>query len=323
LGDFLINIKNVDFLLTFKCPAECQHCSYKASPKRTGFIKQKEAAEYLKVLNNNQTIESVWVHGGEPFLYYDCLKYIIKEADKLNTPRKGVITNSYWAKNEKVALKKLERLKKVGLTQITFSVDFFHQEFIPIKYVRNALKSAVEVGFETIYVDSYFVNDIITENYLNQITNNNLKLLEDIEGVQFHKYPMSVEGRCTDLINHLVLKNELPSGKCPIPFWIDGDLRDPGTIEIDCEGNVTLCPGICIGNANIQSLTKIIKNYDIEKHAILSIIWNEGPIGLLKIAKDHGFQKNQTYFNECHLCYELRKFLQPIYPYSLAPKDCY
>ncbi len=318
-----MHIKNVDFLLTFKCPAECQHCSYKAGPKRTGYIKQKEATEYLKVLTNNQTLQSVWVHGGEPFLYFDCLKHIIKEADQLGVPRNGVITNSYWAKDEKVATKKLESLKKVGLTAITFSADFFHQEFVPIKYVRNALISAIDVGFVTIYVDSYFVDDITTENYLNQITKNNLKLLEDIEGVEFHKYPMSVEGRGIDLMEYLKLKTVLPSGRCPTPFWIDGDLREPETIEIDSEGNVTLCPGICIGNTNIQSLTKIKNYYDIENHPVLSIVWSKGPIGLLKIAEEHGYQLNQQFFNECHLCYELRRFLQPIYPYSLTPKECY
>ncbi|MFX1453594.1 MAG: radical SAM protein [Promethearchaeota archaeon] len=316
-------VKNVDFLLTFRCPAECQHCSYKAGPKRIGFIKQKEVSGYLKELTKMHPLRSVWVHGGEPFLFFDCLEHIIIEARRLGISRLGVITNSFWAKDEKTAKKRLERLKKAGLTVITFSSDFFHQEFIPLEYVRTALNSAIDVGFEDIYVDSYFVNDINSYNYLNQLTKSNLELLEDIKGIEFHKYPMSVEGRGTDLIEYLKLKEEIPSGNCPVPFWIDGDLQNPETIEIDYEGNVTLCPGLCIGNTNIQPLTRIIQDYDVNSHPILSIIFNEGPIGLLKIVEEHGFKHNHQFVNECHLCYEMRKFLQPFYPYSLAPKECY
>ncbi|MFX1391597.1 MAG: radical SAM protein [Promethearchaeota archaeon] len=318
-----MQVKHVDFLLTFKCPAECQHCSYSAGPKRTGFIKPKESSGYLKELKENYPLQSVWVHGGEPFLYFESLEHIIKEANKLNIPRRGVITNSFWAKNEKIVKKKLERLKKAGLTAITFSADFFHQQFISLEYVRNALSSAVAIGIGDIYVDSYFVDDINTYNYFNQLTKNNLEILEEIQSVEFHKFPMSVEGRGTELIEYLKLKEETPSGKCPVPFWIEGNLENPETIEIDSEGNVTLCPGICIGNTQIQHLTKIICNYDIDKHPILSIISKEGPIGLLEIAKERGFKQNQQFVNECHLCYELRKFLYPYYSYSLAPKECY
>ncbi len=110
---------------------------------------------------------------------------------------------------------------------------------------------------------------------------------------------------------------------CPVPFWIEGDLQHPKTIEIDSEGNITLCPGISIGNTKIQSLTEIIQNYDCDKHPFLSIISKKGPIGLLELATAKGFEETQNYVNECHLCYELRKYLHPNYPLFLAPKECY
>jgi hypothetical protein len=318
-----LQVKSVDFLLTFKCPAKCQHCSYKAGPNRTGYITPKDASGYLKELMEIEPLQSVWVHGGEPFLYFDYLEHIIKEANKSNIPCRGVISNCFWAKDKETSSKKLYNLKKSGLTAIAFSSDFFHQEFIPLENIRNALKSAVDIGFKEIYVDSYFVDNIDKENYFNQFTKKNLEILEDIEGVEFHRYPMSVEGRGTELTEYINLKPDIPSGNCPMPFWIEGDLHNPETIEIDSEGNVTLCPGICIGNTNMKSLTKVIQDYDVDKYPILSTIWKEGPIGLLKIAKEQGLQQTQQYANECHLCYKLRKFLHSIYPYSLAPKECY
>ena len=321
--NYKLLVSNVDFLLTFKCPAECQHCSYKSGPKRTGFINLKEVSGYLNELIKMHPLQSVWVHGGEPFLYFDYLEQIIKEAKKREIPDRGVISNCFWAKNEKIAMNKLEILKKAGLMSLTFSFDYFHQKFIPWDYVKNALKSAITLSFEKVYLDSYFLESLDSYNEFNRITKDNLRNLGEIEGVTYHQMVMSLEGRGAELSEYMKKNKEIPSGKCPVPFWIDGDFQNPETIEIDSEGNVTLCPGICIGNTNIQSLTKIIQNYNVESHPVLSFIWKEGPIGLLKIANEQGFQQNQLYVNECHLCYELRKFLRSIYPYSLAPKECY
>ncbi|MFX1452603.1 MAG: radical SAM protein [Promethearchaeota archaeon] len=316
-------VKSVDFLITFKCPAKCKHCSYKAGPERRGFIKPKKSSQYLKELVKMDPLQSVWIHGGEPFLYFEYLEKILTEAKQKEIPKRGLITNCFWAKNEKIAALKLKRLKEAGLTTMTFSFDCFHQEFIPLDCVKNALKAAVALGFEAIYLDSYFVESLDSVNDFNRVTKENLKNLGELKGINYHQMIMSLEGRGADLSDYINPSKEIPSGKCPVPFWIDGDFQNPETIEIDCEGNVTLCPGICIGNTNIQSLTNIIKNYNIENHPILSIVWKEGPIGLLKIAEEHGFKLDQKYKNECHLCYKLRKFLQPIYPYSLAPKECY
>lgn len=87
-----MKVKNVDFLLTFKCPAKCQHCSYKAGSNRTGYIKPKESSQYLEELTNMHPLKAVWIHGGEPFLYFDYLEHIIKEATKLDISYIGVIT---------------------------------------------------------------------------------------------------------------------------------------------------------------------------------------------------------------------------------------
>jgi hypothetical protein len=189
--------------------------------------------------------------------------------------------------------------------------------------VRIALNAAVEVGFETIGVDSYFVNSVTSDNVFNQITRKNLEVLEKIRNIEFNRFPISIEGRATELIENLILQNEIPNGECPIPYWISGNLENPETIEIDFEGNVTLCPGICIGNTKLEPLTEILNNYNVNEHSILSKIWKSGPIGLLDSAKSSGFDIKNRYVNECHLCYELRKHLHPQFSNLLAPKECY
>jgi MoaA/NifB/PqqE/SkfB family radical SAM enzyme len=286
-------------------------------------MKQEDAERYLTELTNTNPLHSITVHGGEPFLYFKHLKHIVKAAKDLDIPRRGVITNSYWAKTKGIAGKKLQELNEAGLTQITFSVDAFHQEFIPLENVINAIISATNIDFDNIWIDSYFIADVNAVNPYNDKNREILKNLEEMDINNINKYVAGFEGRGADLAKYGEVKDGIPSGKCPLPFWIGGDLTAPTTVEIDWEGNVTLCPGISIGNTRIHSLVEILQNYDCSIHPILSKISKEGPKGLVNIAEAKGFKQDILFVNECHLCYELRKFLQPFYPQYLAPSSCY
>ena len=285
-------------------------------------MKLEDVERYLTEVTNAYPLHSITVHGGEPFLYFERLKHVVKTAKYLDISRRGVITNSYWAKTKGIAEKKLQELKKAGLTHITFSVDAFHQEFIPLENVVNAITSATNINFD-IWIDSYFITDINADNFYNNKNREILKKLEEMDILNIKKYVVSFEGRGADLAKYGEVKDGIPSGKCPLPFWIGGDLTAPTTVEIDWEGNVTLCPGICIGNTRTHPLVEILQNYNCSTHPILSKIFDEGPKGLLKIAVAKGFKQDIIFVNECHLCYELRKFLRPFYPQFLAPSSCY
>ncbi len=318
-----MQIRNIDLLITFKCTAKCRHCSYKAGPHRKGYMKADDATKYIQELSSINPLESITIHGGEPFLYFRELKRILWRAKELGIPNRGLITNAFWGETRLNADKKLNKLVKAGLTQITFSADGFHQEFVPIQYVRNVILSALDCRLKNFWVDSYFLDSFNIDNSENIATNKAIEFLIDIKGVEFNKYLVNFEGRAADLTNNLTAQKAIPNGKCPLPFWIGGDLENPTTIEIDSSGNVTLCPGICIGNTFQEPLASIIHNYDVKTHPILSILVNEGAKGLWKLAVDHGFKKTQDFITECHLCYEMRKFLQKSYPKSLAPVTCY
>ncbi|MFQ6126880.1 MAG: radical SAM/SPASM domain-containing protein [Candidatus Heimdallarchaeota archaeon] len=318
-----MQVKGVDFLLTFKCPAKCKHCSYKASPNRTGQVKVEIAEGYLKNLTETQPLEAFAIHGGEPFIYFGDMKQILEKAKEADVPQRWVITNGFWAKTKTIASKKLRDLKEAGLTHIVFSVDGFHQEFIPLKNVKIGIETAKCIGFERVVVDSYFIGHLNTDNLYNNATKKALEIIKTIEGVEIKRYRARFEGRAAEfLTKYIELKTEIPTGSCQLPSWIGGDLKNPEGIEIDYEGNVTLCPGICIGNTNTQPLIQIIQSYDYREHPILAPLAQEGPKALFKTARTNGFQQ-QKFVDECHLCFEARKYLQPYYPRYLAPKGCY
>ncbi|NIQ07156.1 MAG: hypothetical protein GWO20_15940, partial [Candidatus Korarchaeota archaeon] len=229
-----------------------------------------------------------------------------------------------WAESKAIADKKLFQLKEVGLKSITFSVDGFHQEYIPFKNVKRGIEAASRIGFENVWVDSYFLGPENSSNFYNNLTKKSLESLGTLSNVKTNKRQADFEGRAAELlIEYVKPEAEIPKGKCPLPFWIGGDLRKPEVVEIDHEGNVTLCPGICIGNTRQKSLNAILQDYDCQTHPILSIIAEEGPIGLLSEARAKGFKRKQKFIDECHLCYEMRRFLRFYYPNHLAPSGCY
>lgn len=319
-----MKITSVDFLLTFQCTARCRHCSYGASPERQGFMTLEHAEQWLTELKKQQPLTSLTIHGGEPFLGFELLDAILDKATELDITQKWVITNGFWATSKSVAREKLRRLKDEGLSCITFSADAFHQEYTPLGNVRIGLDAAVRIGFDTVAVDSYIVGTENQENEFNTVTNRLVNDLQEFDTVIFSQYPVAFAGRAADsLVGFVSSCAEMPSGKCQFPFWLGGDLRSPEAIEIDPEGNVTLCSGLCIGNAVRQSIAELLGNYDFSKHPLIRIIAEQGPKGLVPLAKAKGHKDNQQYINECHLCYEMRKFLRKYYPDELTPDNCY
>jgi hypothetical protein len=283
-----------------------------------------QAMQWLVDLCEVQPIENVTIHGGEPFLYFDVMAAILRKARELEIQHRWVITNGFWAENDDAAREKLRLAKETGLTAITFSVDAFHQEYVPFDLVRSGIKCAAKLNFDTVAVDSYFLFGEHHKHRYNIETREYLRDLEMMQKVEINKFAASFEGRAATLPGELEYTGEeIPSGRCRTPFWLGGDLKDPKTIEIDCDGTITLCPGISIGNAGMKSLGEILGEYDYKEHPIIRTIVEMGPTGLFELARSKGYNGARRFVNECHLCYEMRRYLRNYFGDYLAPQGCY
>lgn len=319
-----MNLEGCDFLLTFKCVAKCRHCPYMASPFRKGVMAVDDFKNYMTVLADEQSLDWIAFNGGEPFLFYKTLKRCIEIAHRLGQREISVFTSGYWGGSQANAQFKLHELKKAGLTSIYFSVDAFHQEFVPFRSARTAINAARAIGFDEIAVTSQFLGSIDSKNRFNMKTQQYREMLRLPEDFKIDRYALSIEGRAVDqLASYLRCKAGIPQGRCVLPDWVGETLKDPKTIEIDSFGNVTICPGLCIGNAKTELLSKIIREYDYRRHPMIKLLVDGGPYRLLELPEATGRISHGKYVNECHLCYELRRQLRGCYPESLAPETCY
>ncbi|WXG47134.1 MAG: radical SAM protein [Candidatus Atabeyarchaeum deiterrae] len=324
-----VKLKGIDLLPTYRCTSRCRHCTYRSSPQLTGEMESTDAKRYVEDAAQNG-IEWIWVGGGEPFLCRDLLPDVALAAKEFNIPDVYMVTNAYWAKTNEEALGELRLLKEVGMTVLGISIDAFHQENIPLEHVRNLLAAANKVGLKRIEVSGQFLGSIDFDIGFNRTTEKNLKLLEEegyFEGVTAKREVLRLTGRAADMLStYLPAKSEeeLKDGKCDLTWLPVESHKKLNAVEIDWQGNVTTCPGICIGNARKKGLSKILEDYDYREHPIIKTIVDEGPYGLLQQAKRNGYTTmKKMYVDACHMCYKARKSLTRLYPGLLKPMTCY
>jgi hypothetical protein len=280
-----------------------------------------EAKRYLRQVRDHP-VEMVTISGGEPCLYFDLVEEIVREAHGNGVPGVWLFTNAFWARTRKGAFEKLSRLKSVGLTRLCLSVDAFHSPFVPVERVRLTIATARELNLE-IVVDSRFLGPPETDNETNRETRKLLDEIGDLTGVELWQGQPRYIGRAADtLATHLRMRTSSQEWECPGP-WAGGTWDVPAGVDVDSWGEVTLCPGVSLGNAKTTPLRRILADYSPRAHPIIRELVAGGPHALARMAERVGYHVRPGYASPCHQCYDARRFLFRQHPTELAPSSCY
>lgn len=135
MNKYLKNLNRIEFVATMACTGKCRHCS-QGDHKSSDNIDKYLASNAVRKIAEEYNIESVMTFGGEPLLYYETVCEIHKAAKEMNIPNRQLITNGYFSKDiEKINLV-AEKVTQSGVNDILLSVDAFHQETIPLEYIK-------------------------------------------------------------------------------------------------------------------------------------------------------------------------------------------
>lgn len=135
MNKYLKNLNRIEFVVTMACTGKCKHCS-QGEHKNNENIDKYLAADSLRKISEKYNIQSVMTFGGEPLLRAETVYEIHKTAKMLNIPERQLITNGFFS-NDFIKIKSVAlKLAECGVNEILLSVDAFHQETIPIKYVK-------------------------------------------------------------------------------------------------------------------------------------------------------------------------------------------
>lgn len=197
------------------------------------------------------------------------------------------------------------------MSSIFFSADAYHQEFVPIQYVRNGIEAAKAIFGEG-NVPVRHQRFVDSPQDIKHIPIAAQQIHEQMAGRAAEALSQYVEHRSIDSFHEVKCESELHP-------------HEMQQVHIDPNGLVfpSKCAGIIFVNAKERSLSEVMKSGKYEHNPIMDILIHKGPLGLITLAEKYGYTPAAGYASKCHLCYETRKVLQPYYPEFLGPKLVY
>jgi len=277
-------LTNFGLMLTYKCTIACPHCIVKAGPHRTEEMKVEDAREWLTQIRDYTAEKGIKagisLTGGEPFYNRELLREVADDAAK-----KGflvsVVSNAYWAATREMALETVKSLESVGFFSI--STDQYHQEFIPLSFIRNAVYACKKLGKEyDIAVAAVSEED---PAHLALIDD----LLEFTEKEKIETALIAPVGRAETAIppGTLEFSPEPCKASCSMASF---PIIFPDGKVIACIGPPIVIPGrhpLHLGNLKQHPLPDLLQR--AEKNSILHAIRVFGPSSLVELLRDKGY----------------------------------
>lgn len=326
-------------ILSYKCNARCSQCMYACSPKwAADWISQDDLETMLNqlartiqpsVYGPDQIDLSHGLHftGGEPFLNFDLLVEAVDIAERLGIPSTFVETNGYWARNEDTTREKLTLLKEKGIKGMMVSINPFYLEYIPFERTDMAIKIGYEIFGESMipYQFEYYrkfkqwdiKGTLSFDNYVSLSGRGDIT-----DNAEFF-----LNGRAAFVMDRKMpgyYPKYAPEALCMLPCT--PEFLRPWHNHFDNYGHYMpgFCGGISLGDC--RKLDKLVKEgIEVPDESVLALIIKNHFLGLLKLAKDLGYQASESgYFSKCHLCTDIRKHLVSVDSYKeLTPLHFY
>ena len=145
MNKYLKNLNRIEFVVTMACSGRCRHCS-QGEHKSNDNIDKDLSSDAVRKIAQIYNIQSVMTFGGEPLLCPETVFAIHKTAKEMNIPERQLITNGYFSKDSERIKLIAEKLSECGINDILLSVDAFHQESIPLSYVKAFAENVKNTG---------------------------------------------------------------------------------------------------------------------------------------------------------------------------------
>lgn len=303
-------------MLSYWCSASCEFCYVSSCPAHNFWTSPDQIVDRWKQLDDlaaryNARVK-IHLTGGEVFGNWDLLVDVLERARRAELPPVDKIeTNAFWADTDAVVRRRLTVLKNLGVKLLTTDADIFHQQFVPIDYVRRL----VEITREILGPDAVRVR---WRDFYNAALENNL----DVNNLS----PQQLRELQIDALTHgrerfngraAVLASKLLQGKSPETFI--GDCCDKGIlrskhVHIDPYGNIFpgTCCGLILGSTLCENIADVYDWLDTNGPTgpILETLTTQGPAALVDFARRYGFTPLPNgYVSKCQLCYHIRSTL--------------
>jgi hypothetical protein len=303
---------DLGLILSYKCQSNCAHCIYNCGSGWEEWITEEAIETALGATISWDRPYQVHLTGGEPFLNFPLLLHAVATCADLGIPV-YVETNAGWCVNEELTFRRFNELRQVGLQAVQISCSPFHAAYIPPERVLRAIEQATAVFspqrvfvFMQSWLDEVVSKGMTTstplEVYLNQYGT------ETAGRMFWEGYGLISGGRAGYRLGEM-------TGRYTAEHFrrqtCRGEILFAPHSHFDLYGNIipAFCGGLTIGSwREIEQVTKSFQQGNFPE--LIKILIHHGPYGLFKLAKMSGYtQIPEGYSGKCHLCVDLRAFL--------------
>jgi hypothetical protein len=214
------------------CPARCRHCSARAEPGLGDTPSLERLAPWVQSVLAVPGVEWIGIEGGEPFAALPQLRFVLRAARDRGVST-SVVTNAYWAADERRAGKTLDALPRIQL--LIVSADEFHEEFIPLRRIVHLLRAARG------RVDRLAVQTCVGPGYAQFLERFRGEAGEELwEGLEMIEAPLAYLGRAKDdgIMEAPRASKEYPDAPCL--FLGTPVMREDGVFVACCQQEVVL-----------------------------------------------------------------------------------
>ena len=179
LNKYTEQLNKIEFVITYACTGRCKHCSEGEHKLCGEHIDQIIAVKAVNEIADAYPIKTLMTFGGEPLLQPDTVCAIHQAGKDMGIPKRQVITNGFFSKDVTYINEVASRLFKCGVNDVLLSVDAFHQETIPLEYVKLFAKAALSVGLPIRTQPAWLVSRD-TDNPYNEKTKEILSVFSEL-----------------------------------------------------------------------------------------------------------------------------------------------
>ncbi len=305
-----INLNRIEFLVTLQCTGKCKHCSVGArlNEKGSQCVKKEKAMAAVEKLAGMFPIASLMTFGGEPLLYPEVTCAIHSVAKQCHIKQRQLITNGFFSRETQVIRETAENIYQSGINDILLSVDAFHQETIPLAFVRLFAEELIKRNVHTVCFHPAWVVNADHQNSYNKATHTLLASLSDL-GIKTTSgnniFPAG--NASTYLKDFYKLPENLDlSATCgELPYT--NRLDDVQSVSIGPNGDISVCAFV-IGNIYEDDIASIVAHYNPFENDMMNALIDGGVNGLLCYANKHGKQiDTHDCYSPCSVCHKIRR----------------
>lgn len=138
----------ITFIVTRRCPLQCDHCVMESGPWYRDYLTGRQMKTWISEARS-LGITRVSYSGGDPVLYLRDLGEAIAYAHDRGMVN-SLFTSGFWAPTVEKGASTLKRLS--GVDVLGLSTSTFHEQFVPLDRIVNAVIAAREVGISGVAV---------------------------------------------------------------------------------------------------------------------------------------------------------------------------